>query len=231
MPVRLALFPGVGSFGAEFQPLIRRLGPGAGRVVRYPGRVGRDLGIPAASFGDLVDACVADVARWAAPGVVLLGHSFGAWVAYATATALGPRGISPGALVVAGAAGPSRLRVPDRELRSAQGIAAYLSAIDPGLLDRVPDPQLRDVVIDTARQDLDLLAGFRAADHPLVDCPVLAGVGEADPLADEISVRAWAETTTGTFVWRTFPRGHADLLGDPAFVEEVTALAARTTTG
>src|SRR5262249_44765773 len=77
-------FPGAGSFGNEFQLLVDALQPAAW-LVKYPGRYGRDFGVPAESFDGVVRACTEQIASRPAGHPVLFGHSFGAYVAYATA--------------------------------------------------------------------------------------------------------------------------------------------------
>jgi surfactin synthase thioesterase subunit len=73
-------FPGAGSFGGETPP--------GAVLIRYPGRYGRGFGVPAASFDAVVDACAAQLARRSPTRPVLVGHSYGAYVAYATALRL-----------------------------------------------------------------------------------------------------------------------------------------------
>ena len=192
------MFPGAGSFGSDCQELLR-----SGRLVKYPGRFGR--GGPAASFGALVSACAEQVA---AQRPVLVGHSFGAYVAYAVAGVLEASGTEVDRLVVLGAVAPDRHSVAPESISDTE---AYLERVAPGLV----SGEWRDVVVETAAHDMKLLSGFRASDHPVLRCPVFAGYGEKDPLTSADGVAAWAEVTTSGFEQRQFPGGHSDLLASP----------------
>ncbi|MGW8379018.1 alpha/beta fold hydrolase [Streptomyces sp. ODS28] len=211
-------FPGAGSFGSEFRPLTEALGP-ASWAVRYPGRFGRDFGEPAASFDAVVGACVEQVTGRADPRPVLFGHSYGAYVAYASVLALAEAGIEVAALVVAGAAAPALVRVPPEAAGSPEGAASYLDAVDPRLLAEAPSEDWRSVLAETAAQDLRLLGEFASADSALarVRCPVLAVRGEHDPLAPDDAVTEWKGSTEGAFTHHTVPGGHSDFLRSPEF--------------
>jgi surfactin synthase thioesterase subunit len=202
------LFPGAGSFGGELQPLVAALGEGC-RVVRYPGRFGRGFGVPADSFEELVSACAEQI-TWPAP--VLVGHSFGAYVAFATASRLR----QPAGLVVVGAAAPALHTVSEQATRSPEDAARYLAGVDPSALANAPSDEWREIVAETVVQDLRLLTRFDPATAP-VSCPIHAARGSFDPLTTDASMRAWQHSTKGAFTQRTFPGGHSDLLGTDAF--------------
>ncbi|ANZ35853.1 hypothetical protein BBK82_06890 [Lentzea guizhouensis] len=188
------VFPGAGSFGSDCGTLLR-----SGRLVKYPGRFGRSAA--ASSFASLAQACAEQVDG---ERPVLVGHSFGAYVAYATA------GLLPDVarLVVVGAVAPARHSVDPESISDTE---AYLGRVSPGLV----EGEWRDVVVETAAEDMKLLSGFRAEDWPVVRCPVVAAHGQSDPLTSAEGVAAWAEVTTGGFVRREFPGGHSDLLDSP----------------
>ncbi|WP_052844930.1 thioesterase II family protein [Streptomyces sp. NRRL S-31] len=207
-------FPGAGSFGAEFRPLTRALGR-TSWPVRYPGRPGRDFGVPAGSFDAVARACAEQILRRPAARVLLFGHSYGAYVAYATAARLREAGAEVAALLAVGAAGPGRLRVPEQAAAGPAGAAAFLDRADPGALAGAPSDDWRTVVAETAAQDLALLRGFDPATVPGLACPVLAARGAEDPLTTDDTIAAWQHTTTGPFSRRTFPGGHSDLLSAP----------------
>jgi surfactin synthase thioesterase subunit len=210
----LVVFPGAGSFGGEFQPLLRALGPAA-VLARYPGRFGPDLGVGADSFDAVVRACAEQVRRRpAAP--VLVGYSFGAYVAYATAARLRAEDVEVGALVAVAATGPATIAVPESARRGPIGTAAYLEAATPGSLSAAVG-DWRELVIEAARTDLVLLEEFRVAAHPRLAAPIFAAHGEHDGLTAPAGVAGWAARTSGPFRHRVFPGGHADLLGSVEF--------------
>lgn len=210
MSENVVLFPGAGSFGGELQPLVNAL---AARLVRYPGRYGPDFGVPAGSFEELVRACTEQIAGWAPVRPVLFGHSFGAYVAYATALRMQEIGTEVVALMVAAADAPGRLTVPERATRSPRDAAVYLESVDPGVLAAAPSDDWREIVAETVVQDLRLLRQFDAASAAGVRCPVLAVRGEADPLTSDAGIREWKHSTDGAFSPRIFPGGHSDFLG------------------
>ncbi|MEU9980595.1 alpha/beta fold hydrolase [Streptomyces sp. NPDC050856] len=208
-------FPGAGSFGSEFQPLVDALGP-ASWLVRYPGRYGRDFGVPAASFDAVVRACAEQLAGRPAGRPVLFGHSYGAYVAYATAARLEADGFEVSALITAGACAPGLLEVPEGAAASPSGAAEYLESVDPGILADAPSDDWREIVAETAAQDLRLLGQFDPAAFTRLGCPVLAVRGEADPLTSDTGTAEWAHATDGAFARRSFPGGHSDFLRSPA---------------
>ena len=208
-------FPGAGSFGSEFRLLVDALGPAAW-LVKYPGRYGRDSGVPAESFDAVVRACTDQIATRALDRPLLFGHSFGAYVAYATVSRLQEAGTGVSALVAAGACAPGRLEVSDRATGTPSDAAAYLDSVDPSALAGAPSDDWREVVVETAVQDLRLLRQFDAASSTGVHCPILAVRGAADPLTSDSGLGEWAHFTDGVFSLRVFPGGHSDFLRSPA---------------
>lgn len=217
------LLPGAGSFGAELKPLIDNLGPTA-RLARYPGRFGRDFG-RAASFAEVVSACADQAQGLPSPPVVLVGHSFGAYVGHATAAELTTRGTAPRALVVVGADAPRRLAVPNAAVRDWAAVAAHLEEAEPGLLSGL-SAEWHEVVLDTALRDLRSLQEYLAGRPPEPSCPVFSARGEHDPLTSTEGIGEWPGAT-GT-ARRVFPGGHSDLLTTPAFASWLRELTAAT---
>lgn len=207
----VALFPGVGSFGGELRQLLRELRPSA-LMVRYAARFGGNTGSAAESFGETVESCASQVRgrEWARP--VLVGHSFGAYVAYATARKLEELGTDISALVVVGAAAPKLLSLPDSAFRDRSGTAAFLD----GFVDEPPS-EWGDIVLDAAMQDLRLLNEFSASKYGELRCPVLAARGEADPVTSTSGICEWADVTVSWCAHKVFPGGHSDLLCSPEF--------------
>lgn len=208
-------FPGAGSFGLELRPLMDALGS-ASWIVRYPGRHGRDFGVPAESFDGVVRACTEQITHRTPAGLVLFGHSFGAFVAYATASRLEEAGTEVTALIIAGASAPGRLRMPEQVTRTPSDAARYLDSIDPGALADAPSDDWRQIVVETAVHDLRLLRQFDAASSTPVHCPIIAVFGDTDPLTSQVGVREWRNHTDGMFSMRRFAGGHSDFLRSSA---------------
>jgi surfactin synthase thioesterase subunit len=210
----IVIFPGAGSFGAEFRQLLDECGPSAW-VVRYPGRFGKDLGRSARSFEGVMQACLAQVQERDPVLPVLVGHSFGAYVAYATAQELERQGAGISALVVLGATAPSLLSIPESATLDRSGVADFLGEVAVSLLSDEFSAEWRDIILDTAVHDLRSLLGFIASDHHEVRCPILAACGETDPLASLSGIENWASATESWWACKVFPGGHPDMLATP----------------
>jgi surfactin synthase thioesterase subunit len=210
----IVFFPGAGSFGGEFELLIDALKPAAW-LVKYPGRYGRDFGVPAESFDGLVRACTEQIAARTSARPVLFGHSFGAYVAYATVLGLEEAGIAVSALVAVGATAPGRLEVSEQATGTLADAAAYLDSVDPRALADAPSDDWREIVVETAVQDLRLLKRFDATSSTRVHCPILAARGSEDPLTSNAGVSEWEHSTDGAFSLHVLPGGHSDFLRSP----------------
>jgi surfactin synthase thioesterase subunit len=208
------VFPGAGSFGGELQALVREFEPSAW-LAHYPGRFGKDFGRAAASFTEIVGSCVAKVRRRKPNLPVLVGHSFGAYVAYAAATRLEELGTDITALVVVGATAPTLLAVPESVTRSRSDLAVYLDDLYP---ESDVSDDWRDVIVDTAMQDLRLLKEFTPSEYPKLRCPIHAARGGLDQLTTTNGISQWEKTTSGNFTHRVFAGGHSDLLHESEFV-------------
>jgi surfactin synthase thioesterase subunit len=200
----IVFFPGAGSFGGEFQPLT---GPDAW-LIKYPGRTGRGFGTPAASFDDLVRETTAQVAARSAEPPVLFGHSFGAYVAWATAHRLP----AVAALILFGAPAPARLRIPEAATRDPAATAAFLTAADPAMLAGAPSDDWREIVVETAMRDLHLLVQLDFAAWPGLSCPIVVVRGEDDPLTPAGDATEWRAHTSGPVTEHVVAGGHADFL-------------------
>lgn len=214
MGLDIAVLPGAGSFGGELRPLMRAFESSAW-LVCYPGRFGEDFGQPASSFDQVVQSCVEQVTNRRILRPVLVGHSFGAYVAFAAAAELEKRAIESTAVVVVGAMPPHLLSVPDSVTRSRADLAVYLDEMNPEFNS---SGEWREVIIDTAMSDLTLLRGFDPARYGPLRSTILAARGETDPLTTTVGIAEWDQATRGGFAHQDFPGGHTELLSDAAFL-------------
>ncbi|VFQ44178.1 thioesterase II family protein [Desulfoluna butyratoxydans] len=210
------IFPGTGSFGSEFQPIVRTLRPKA-QVLRYPWRYGQDDDVTS-SFHDAAMSCLPRLRDMQEKGPILFGHSFGAYIAYALATALEKTTCRIGGLIVVGANAPHVLDGAALLPRSPEEIEAYWAMVDPSLFERIPDPEWKDVLIDTSRKELNLLSDFHAPDFGRLHCPIFAASGDRDPLVTKNGLDGWDEYTTEGVKSRRFSGGHTDLLATDEFI-------------
>lgn len=219
----IAILPGAGSFGGELRPLMSAFEPSAW-LVCYPGRFGRDFGRPASSFDQVVRSCVEQVMARRVTRPVLVGHSFGAYVAFAAAAELEQLATEPAAVVVAGAMPPHLFSVSESVTGSREDLAAYLDEMNPEFNS---SGEWREVIIDAAMSDLTLLREFDPARSGPLGCAILAARGETDPLTTTAGLAEWGRATRADFAHRVFPGGHTDLLSNAAFLawlrEEIPA--------
>lgn len=224
---RIAIFPGAGSFGAEFRPLLKALRPRAW-LMRYDWRDDAKARWGEVSFAEAAETCARDVlSRAHGAPVILLGHSFGAYVVHATTLAMQAAGQPPQAVVLVGAAAPShcqRLSAP----RTEAEVAAYWNQVEQGLLDRAPDHGWRDMVVETTCRDLALYETYDGSAIGRMPCTVHTAAGVHDPLVSAPALRAWSTYAREEGVHRIFDGGHSEMLGQIAFINWIADTALRT---
>ncbi|MDH2427298.1 alpha/beta fold hydrolase [Sphaerisporangium sp. TRM90804] len=222
-PTRLTLYclPNAGGGTAHYNRWRPAL-PGVEIVpLELPGHGGRLAEPPARDLDALVDQ-LAGVVDSRPPGpFALLGHSFGALVAYELA--LRPRADAPAALIVCGRdapGGPARTPVhtlPDEEF------IARLRRLG-GIPDEVArHPELLRLYLPALRADLEMAAAHRGPAGRMLGIPVTAFGTRDDTLTTPNGLAAWARATTGPFSLTLLPGTHF-FLHEPGFL---TGLRAR----
>ncbi|MFD5824379.1 thioesterase II family protein [Lentzea sp. NPDC060358] len=184
--------------------------------VSVPGRE-RRFGEPAQeTVAGLLGVLVPEVlpVADAADRVVVLGHCYGAIVAYELCQALAAaRPGLPLALVASGSTRPGVPRggritgLPDDEfVEGVERIAGYTYPA----LGRL---ELREVLLPPMRADVAMQESYevdRAA--PLLDIPVLSVRGADDTIVDAAKAAQWREITTGPFELAELEGGHMYLV-------------------
>jgi surfactin synthase thioesterase subunit len=150
----------------------------------------------------------------------LLGHSLGALVAYEAVREIHRRGwTAPHLLVVSASQSPD---LPPPVVRPP-------SSDDNWFLDHLrtlggtPDevlatPDLMSLVLPLLEADLAMLAGYRHRPGPPVDVPILALVGQDDPLVPADHVTRWAQLTRAAFDLRIVSGGHFAFRDDDEYL-------------
>lgn len=161
-----------------------------------------------------VEPLAAAVANGLAPYLdlpyALMGHSFGALVAYELYHRLRdlPGVRPPSALIISGTAAPHVRRrqriahLPDPEFLAE--IRTYGGIPDPILA----EPEFIDVFLPVLRADFEAFEHYQPGPYPPVTCPLHLCGGRHDPLATPAQVAAWADLAAGPVTTDFFDGGH-----------------------
>jgi len=218
-------FPGAGSFGSEFQALLLRYRPNV-HLLRYAWRNEKSGLIATESFDEGADKCAKQIREKSNGKLILFGHSFGAYLAFTTATILERTGYEIAGLFTVAANAPSYSGVSSVP-QSEEEIENYWKRVEPGIFERFPDPEWKDLLIETTRKDFSLLSTFKSKNFGLLQCPLYVAAGQKDPLVCGESLEDWRSFSIGKFGSRSFPGGHSDLLENRYFIEWVNTTAIR----
>ncbi|HEX8647384.1 MAG TPA: alpha/beta fold hydrolase [Thermoleophilaceae bacterium] len=194
--LRVIVCPPAGGHPAAFRPLAGQLGPDVEVFgAHLPGRLGRLGEAPLRLLSEVVQGLAGALPSDGLP-LVLLGHSFGAHVAYELVrhlSAAGEGGVA--GIIVAASPAPGRARLREMALHELPDdeLVAELRA-----LGGVPDAlwEQRALVrrlLPGARADLEAFAVHRHRPGPRLSCPALVLAGDRDPLVPLASALAWAD--------------------------------------
>lgn len=180
------------------------------RAVALPGRQHRLSEPQEADLDHWVESIGEELIQTPERPLVLLGHSFGALMAFEVAHWLRANGRDIVKLLGVSSRRapdmPSRLPdlagVPDDQLvdwmRNLGGVEAELLACE----------EMHDIVLPPLRDDLMLDAAYRPRGRQPLDMPVVGLAGRDDPLVDVAEVDGWSRWTTQGFELNVFPGGH-----------------------
>ncbi|MCT9930191.1 alpha/beta fold hydrolase [Planotetraspora sp. A-T 1434] len=215
---RLVCFPHAGGSASAYYSLSAALSPHVEVLaLQYPGRQDRRK---EPLVTDLATLCgqAAEALRHLSPSgpdasqglpVAFFGHSMGAIVAFEIARRFD--GVT--ALFASGRRAPSRTRHEDVHLRADAQVMKELNALQGTESAVLMDEEMLELILPAVRADYTAIETYRYAEGPGLTCPIVALVGDADPLTTLEEARAWREHTTGPFDLRVFPGGHF-FLGD-----------------
>lgn len=223
-PRQLFCFAHAGGNAAHFRGWERWL-PSEVEVIPMdlPGHGTRIRQAPLDQWQPLVDDLTAAVARRVEGPYALVGHSFGAILAYEVARALQIRLGPPALLIAAGRNGPTA----GLSHRPIHGLpdTAFLEALRR--LGGMPDSLLADddlvrMFLPVLRTDMRLAETYAREPGPPLAGPIMAFAAAGDRLTDDAGVLAWRRETTDVCEL-VFTGGGHFFLDDAEFTGAVAA--------
>ncbi len=208
----LICFPHAGGSAISYGPLARTLGPRF-RVfgVQYPGRQDRRREPLLSSVTDLVEGALPEI-RDLIPqttGFSLFGHSMGAVVAFEICRRLERDGLTPPAtLFVSGRISPAQQGSHAVHRYSDQELSRHLVEFGGTPAALLEDPDFRSIILSVTRSDYRAIETYASSPDAAVESPVVALVGDSDPVTSRADAQAWSAHTTGPFTQASFPGGH-----------------------
>lgn len=201
--------------------------------VQLPGRENRISETPHRRIDEAVDALLPEVAALADRPYAFFGHSMGALLAFELARRLRTAGFpEPERLFVAAHRAPQLpSRHPPMSTLSEQPFVDRLRSLDGTPEQLLGLPEVKTTMFPTLRADFAACETYTFADAPLLDCPIVAYTGLADPFVDVAEAAAWAANTSGPFTLQPLPGNHFSMLQPPlpGFVSYEVAAATGST--
>lgn len=196
------------------------------RAARLPGREERIGEPPYRDLDALVDDLARELVDHAQTPFALVGHSFGALVAYSLARRLASLGRSPQLLQVMAALPPDRsgavgpiAAMSDGEL--TEHLDRHFGGIPAALRD---DPESLRYFLPAVRAELEMMESFRHEPDLALDVPLVAMAGTEDRVVPPEAMLGWKRCTTRRFAFRSVAGGHFFPIASlPAMVQAATA--------
>jgi len=209
-PIGLVLFPGAGGTALMLSPWAAPdLVEGVDVWAFHPPGHGGDTRPPIRRMDEMVRGYVAEIPRRGA-GLVLLGHSLGAVVAFAVAHALQAQGVRPAALILSHGL-PPHVWGAKRSSRSPDFEEIFGRLYERWSIDH----QSRGGFIEVARADFEVAESYELSEGIQVECPTFIIRSEADEYAPARVLEEWRRyCRSATFYGAE--GGHFDFLKYPS---------------
>jgi medium-chain acyl-[acyl-carrier-protein] hydrolase len=228
--LRLFVFPHAGSGAFPYRSFAAGLPPWIElAIVQLPGRESLFLATPYRAMGPLVEALETVVAPHMDAPFALLGHSFGAHVAFALTRALRRKGApSPRGLIVSGSRAPHMpmRRAPMHSMSTPELVEQLrrYGGTPQAVLDNA---EMMDLFLPPLRADLSVMETNQFTPEEPLSMPITAIGGRSDHTVTHEELEGWRELTRGPFEARFFAGGHFYLFESsrPLFEGAVTDAA------
>ncbi len=216
--IQLVCFPHSGGCASTYREWLAELSPFADVIpVQLPGRENRIREPFVTDMRILVNEVAEVLLKADFRQVALFGHSMGAVIAVKVCEAIEQAGIKAAHLFVSGHEAPpvtprlyrSRPEVPFAVPPEASDatLMSALTALDPGLADRLTSSELRAIFLPVLRADMRLLYSAPLGGE-LLDAPVTVLAGRDDPYLRDYDLADWARVTRADCVTRWLPGHH-----------------------
>lgn len=160
------------------------------------------------SFAGLIQPFIAELSNdFADRPIMLLGHSFGALLAYALAIDMQRNNVPADALLVCARRGPERKGRYDFSAMSDQQVLDKLIEMNSIPDELMQSEELLSFYLQVIIRDLVLNETIVSTDQPLA-IPLYIYAGQQDAVVSPEDIAAWQTVTTGTVVQRDFPGDH-----------------------
>ena len=215
--VTVVAFPHAGGSANYFQPWSRIMPAGTQLcAVQYPGRQDRVNEPCAKTMADIVDPVVNELLRRPSfAGLVLLGHSMGAVIAFEVVRALEKHRGPVRRLIVTGRRPPhleSRGLVHEGGDEAILADAVRLGGLDESVLE---DASIRDLLLVPMRADYALADTYVPSDDSPLLSPITALNGDQDPEVSPAEAAEWSGYTCSDFRSEVIAGGHFFLRDAP----------------
>lgn len=164
-------------------------------VAALPGREGRFGEAMPSSLDQLVATLVNELPPFARPPV-LVGHSFGALLAYSVAQSRELSGLTVMAMSSPDHISRRESIVNLNNADFAEQLDRRYGGIPQTLRQNV---EAMDLFLPIVRHDLALMESYRDEQSKILDIPIIALVGDQDQRASSVKMQGWQSRTSNTF--------------------------------